>query len=101
MHGGYGKFSLREPGGKLISQAVHDRVFRAEMICVDEVYPKFCGMQELVVFDIGSHICVAALCVSVVNAVAARASHHRESVYRVSGGIVSQPLYLERSLALF
>ena len=101
MHGGYDKLGLRESGGKLISQAVHDRVFRTEMVGVDEVYPEFSCMQKLVVFDIGSHLCVAALCVSVVNAVAARAAHHRKPVYRVSGGIVSQPLYLERSLALF
>ena len=70
------------------------------MICVDEVYPKFCGMQELVVFDISSHVGVAALCVSIVNAVTARATHHREPVYRTTGRIVSQSLYPERSLAL-
>lgn len=76
--------------GQLIPQYRDHRRLGAEVIAVDQIDAQFLGPEELMIFDIGGDVGIAALFPGVLQTVAACAAHDSQPVYRLSGVIISQ-----------
>ena len=76
-----------------------DGVFRIEVVGVNEIQAELRGALELMVFDIGGHIGVAAPVDRVLQAPRAAAAHDREPGHRPAARAVAQRRNAETRLA--
>ena len=100
MPGGYDKFCFRESRLQLGRKRVYDRVFRAEMIAVNQIDAKLARKQKHAVFDIGCQISIASAAIGVDQIPAARTAQNRNFVNRSSGIIVAQTVCLQLIFAV-
>ena len=96
---GYNELRLRKSILQLLRQNGYDRVFRAEMIAVDEIDPKLARLQKDAVFDVCRHVCIAAGSPCFDKTAPAGAAEHCDLLNRSAGVVKAQPVRSELFLA--
>ena len=98
---GFIKGSIQKARCQLFAQRIYNRVFRAEMIAVYKIYSKLLCQEKLMVFYIGSKICIAAFLKSGNYFITAGTAENGNALYAPSGIVISEPVGMKPVPAYF
>ena len=90
--------NFREALFKLVAHEGHNYVFRAEMICVNEIQSQFLCLQKLIVLQIGGNIGVASGLVSLHHFAAAGPAAACDDLNRLSAINIAQTVGVQALL---